>query len=57
MLECLNEWVAHEQKEGNVKNEARVRWNKIVVMTNYVTDSLLLEEAPVQMTWFMHHNE
>ena len=57
MLECLDEWVAYEEKEGNIENEARARWNKIVVMTNYVADSLLLEEAPIQMTWFMHHNE
>ena len=57
VLELLDEWTAHEEKEGNTENEARARWNKIVVMTNYVADSLLLEEAPAQMTWFMHHNE
>jgi len=57
MLECLDEWLAHEIKKRDTEREGKVRWNKIVAMTNYGLDSLLLEEAPKQMTWFMHHNQ
>ncbi len=57
VLQCLDEWIAHEAKQGNSKNEAQARWSKVAVMSNYMTDSLLLAEAPQHMTWFMHHNE
>lgn len=57
ILECIDEWIEHENRMGNVQEEAKVRWNKIVVLSNYTTDSLLLAEAPQQMNWFMHHNK
>ena len=57
IMDCLDEWMEYEAQQGNVEEEAKVRWNKIVVLSNYATDSLLLAEAPIQMNWFMHHNE
>ncbi len=57
ILDCLDQWIEHESKQGNTEEEAKVRWNKIVVMSNYATDSLLLAEAPLLMNWFMHHNQ
>ena len=57
ILQCLDEWIAFEETQNNFEAQANLRWNKIVTMTNHATDSLLLAEAPVQMTWFMHHGE
>lgn len=57
ILQCLDEWIAFEETQNNFEAQANLRWNKIVTMTNHGTDSLLLAEAPVQMTWFMHHGE
>ena len=56
-LECIDQWIEHERKLGNIQEEAKVRWNKIVVLSNYAADSLLLAEAPQQMNWFMHHDK
>ena len=57
ILTCFDEWIEHEQQRGDATHEASVRWNKMVMLTNYGKDSLLLDDAPKQMTWFMHHNE
>lgn len=57
LLTYCDEWIEHEQQCGDAKQEARVRWNKMVMLTNYGKDSLLMDDAPKQMTWFMHHNE
>ncbi len=57
ILECLDEWIAFEETQNNFEAQANLRWNKIVTMTNHAADSILLAEAPVQMTWFMHHGE
>ena len=56
-IDCLDEWIAYEQDQGNVEEEGRARWSKIAVLTNCALDSLLLEEAPEQMEWFKKHRQ
>jgi signal transduction histidine kinase len=56
-IDCLDEWIAYEQDEGNIEEEGKARWSKIAVLTNCALDSLLLEEAPVQMEWFKKHRQ
>ncbi len=57
ILTCLDEWIAYEGKQANTKYESNARWMKIITLTNYAEDSLLLVEAPLQMNWFMHHDK
>ena len=57
LLQCLDQWIEHEARQGNTKEEAKVRWYKLVDIANYGEDSLMLDEATLQMNWFMHHDE
>ena len=56
IMECLDQWIAFEEKRGNAEEASNARWSKIVDIANYGEDSLMLAEAPTQMNWFMHHN-
>lgn len=56
IMECLDQWIAFEEKRGNAEEGSNARWSKIVDIANYGEDSLMLAEAPTQMNWFMHHN-
>ena len=56
-LDCLDEWIAFEQDERNIEGEGKARWSKVAVLTNCALDSMLLEEAPVQMEWFKKHRQ
>lgn len=42
---------------GDIENEAKVRWQKIVTLKNYAMTKQQAEEAGVQMEWFRKHHQ
>jgi signal transduction histidine kinase len=55
VVDSLRQVIA--QAHGNVETESDARWSMIAALGNEAMDSLLLEEAPQQMTWFMQHQQ
>jgi len=57
LLRQLEQNIALQQQKGDVDEEDKARWLRIVTLANNAQDSLLLAIAPEEMTWFMHHNK
>lgn len=57
VLALIGEEIEYQAKTGNQKNEGKARWQKIVTLKNYSQTRQLIEEATVQMEWFLKHSQ